>query len=282
MFLMFLLEKKSCIVYAKIVADAWRRLQRGDDVYPPEHEEKISSTLDRAMQASIREIQQQQQHRGILPPSKRTFRILEVGIGDHCRTIQRGLYNQAFINLETYASSPFLDSIDIIGLDIQSPTPQVLQSVYTKLARNKQPFPITFQFIQGDISNNTQLPFPEGYFDMIVCILVLCSVVDPSTALAQIKHLLRPDGGTFAYVEHVAVNSQYPSDIGHEFLEWQQQVLDPLQQTLAHNCHLHRYTDDTITHELDQGKVLWYDRFFVDDMWPVSCQCCGVIQRIAM
>ena len=32
----------------------------------------------------------------------------------------------------------------------------------------------------------------------------------------------------------------------------------------------------------DDGRstVLWKERFLVDEMWPVSCQCSGVVQRV--
>ena len=30
---------------------------------------------------------------------------------------------------------------------------------------------------------------------------------------------------------------------------------------------------------LSSARVLEQERFFVDNMWPVSCQCCGVIQK---
>jgi hypothetical protein len=80
-------------------------------------------------------------------------------------------------------------------------------------------------------------------------------------------------------VEHVAVVPEEP----YRFLEWQQAFLDPLQQKLADNCHLHRYTDDTIAKIFRQtdsglGVHLQHERFLVDDMWPASCQCSGVIQ----
>jgi hypothetical protein len=102
--------------------------------------------------------------------------------------------------------------------------------------------------------------------------------------LQEMKRLLRPDGGTLGYVEHVAVDEQE----SYKFLEGQQKILDPLQQAVAHNCHLHRYTEqaiDTTFGSQQSGEPhrsserLQNERFIVDSMWPVSCQCCGVIQR---
>jgi len=75
------------------------------------------------------------------------------------------------------------------------------------------------------------------------------------------------------------VNKEERSE--RSFLEWQQRTLDPLQRLVAHNCHLHRETEaavrDVFAAPGMSSRVLYGERFFVDDMWPVSCQCCGVI-----
>ncbi len=108
------------------------------------------------------------------------------------------------------------------------------------------------------------------------------------------NRLLNPDGGTFGYVEHVAVRLENESEQDRSFLELEQRYLDPLQQAVAHNCHLHRDTDRVIaevfktSNENDggitarqargQGDLLQSERFFVDDMWPVSCQCSGIVK----
>eukprot|EP00957_Ditylum_brightwellii_P030283 2293379-Ditylum_brightwellii.AAC.1 len=64
------------------------------------------------------------------------------------------------------------------------------------------------------------------------------------------NRVLNSNGGTFGYVEHVAVrvdddskNDDSRPRWSYEFLERQQQTLDPLQQAVADNCHLHRNTD---------------------------------------
>jgi hypothetical protein len=69
-------------------------------------------------------------------------------------------------------------------------------------------------------------------------------------------------------------------------LDFQQKLFDPLQQAVADNCHLHRFTDDNIdrifnVQDSASSSQVFYERFLVDDMWPVSCQSCGVIQRKA-
>jgi SAM-dependent methyltransferase len=47
------------------------------------------------------------------------------------------------------------------------------------------------------------LPIEDGSVDAAVCSLVLCSVPDQATALAEIARVLRP-GGELRYYEHVA------------------------------------------------------------------------------
>jgi hypothetical protein len=63
--------------------------------------------------------------------------------------------------------------------------------------------------------------------------------------------------------------------------------LDPLQQVLADNCHLHRYTDARIaevfhigTTSASETRIISQHHFLVDDMWPVSFQVSGVLQRL--
>ena len=92
---------------------------------------------------------------------------------------------------------------------------------------------------------------------------------------------MNPRGGTFGFIEHVAVNLENENEKDLAFLDWQQQKLDPLQQALAHNCHLHRSTDKEIESVFgDQARWLQMERFQVKDMWPVSCQSRGVIQLL--
>jgi hypothetical protein len=102
--------------------------------------------------------------------------------------------------------------------------------------------------------------------------LTLCSVEDPISALTEMKRLLRPHGGTLGFCEHVAAPEG-------SFLGRQQVLLDPLQQKLADNCHLHRNTAGTIRQVF--GSDAFYlseENFVVPEMWPVSQQSCGVLQ----
>jgi SAM-dependent methyltransferase len=268
------------LVYGKLVSDAVDRLSRGDLVYPQIHERELSKVITQSLDAFCH-FQQ--------PPST-LLRILEVGIGKDCRVLRRGLYNEA---LERVASLG-VSKVDILGIDLISnlPNEKTLQQTREDLERmvsqygiqavlNVRPQSITQAFEVADHND-----VAGGSFDVVLCFLTLCSVDDPVTGIRQIRQLVRPDGGVFGYVEHVAVGDPGTKEPKYQFLEWQQRVLDPLQQALADNCHLHRSTDQAVVDIFEVGpasvatRVISQRNFLVDDMWPVSYQASGVIQRM--
>ncbi|KAG7346777.1 type 11 methyltransferase [Nitzschia inconspicua] len=253
------------VVYGKMVSNAVQKISRGELVYPEAHEQRVSSTIASAMVNSI-------------PSSSkmnRPLRVLEVGIGKECRVIRRKLYQRAY---EDISAMGRVSELALVGVDITSPPQATLDACQDVLNKFDTKYRIStdFQFVQGSISN--PLDFADGFFDCIVCTLTLCSVDDQVAAMTEIQRLLRPDGGCLGYTEHTAVLPNEP----YRFLELQQQLLDPLQQAVAGNCHLHRYTDSTIAGVFgsDRSQTIKNERFLVEGMWPVSCESCGVIQRI--
>ena len=176
--------------------------------------------------------------------------------------------------------------MEITGLDVHTPTNEAVRNNiddWIRRLNEKENLDISFKIDQSSITDPL-LHYTDGYFDTIVFCFTLCSVHDPTLALGTIKRLLRPNGGTIAYLEHVAVNE---NDTQHQFLALEQQLLDPVQQILADHCHLHRDTETTMdmvladphpTAPLQKYDTLYRERFYIDQMWPVSCQACGVIQ----
>ncbi len=81
------------------------------------------------------------------------------------------------------------------------------------------------------------LPFRDGVFDTVVAGLVLCSVSDPSRALAETRRVLRPDGELRA-LEHV--RSRHPWGA-----RWQD-MIQPAWTWLAGGCHPNRDTERTV------------------------------------
>jgi ubiquinone/menaquinone biosynthesis C-methylase UbiE len=224
--------------------------------YPQKHEDRVRSTLETALFASLDQSS----------PNHQPLRVLEVGIGKDLRLFRRGLYDQALQRIES-------TKIQIVGLDLVQPDRQALNDARDRAREHN----VDLSFVQGSITS--PLDYPDGYFDAVICCLTLCSVDDPTEGIQECKRLLKT-GGCFGWAEHVAVDPDEP----YRFLEIQQQLLDPLQRAVANNCHLHRYSEQTIAQvfDLDQHPetLIAHDRFLVDQMWPVCCQCCGVIRKI--
>jgi protein-L-isoaspartate O-methyltransferase len=88
------------------------------------------------------------------------------------------------------------------------------------------------------VTEDTVEQFRDGQpFDAVVCALVLCSVEDPCSVVAQLYSALRP-GGELRYLEHVA---------GAGARARLQRIADAtVWPRLAGNCHTHRHTEQTI------------------------------------
>ncbi len=99
-------------------------------------------------------------------------------------------------------------------------------------------------FPPSDISDGSleSLPFPNGEFDFVTCMLVLCSVPDLRHALNEIRRVLVP-GGHLVFMEHVAAENR------PRRLKWQHRM-EPLWKRASGNCHLTRRTEQAI---LDGG-----------------------------
>ena len=139
--------------------------------------------------------------------------------------------------------------------------------------------------IYGDPSLLPLLP-GEGQCDRsVVAVKALCSVADPGAVVREVSRVLAP-GGRFGFVEHVA------ADEG-TVLERTQLLLDPLQQLVAGNCHLHRDTDRMIARSVGDpardpavadsaalfSRAEAAERYVVWPMWPIAQQAAGVVVK---
>ncbi|GAA4031498.1 class I SAM-dependent methyltransferase [Arthrobacter methylotrophus] len=77
------------------------------------------------------------------------------------------------------------------------------------------------------------IPAADGEADAVVVSLVLCSVVNQATALAEIRRVLRP-GGTLAFYEHVRSNRRVFAVV--------EDLLTPAWERVAGGCHPNRET----------------------------------------
>jgi ubiquinone/menaquinone biosynthesis C-methylase UbiE len=83
------------------------------------------------------------------------------------------------------------------------------------------------------------LPFPHGAFDAAIASLVLCTVPDQATALAQLRRVVRP-GGELRFYEHVRPQNPRTAAIWQRFDDWN------IYPRIAGGCHAARDTEAAI------------------------------------
>jgi ubiquinone/menaquinone biosynthesis C-methylase UbiE len=84
-----------------------------------------------------------------------------------------------------------------------------------------------------------QLPFADKTFDAAVASLVLSSVPDQATALAELRRILRP-GGELRFYEHVRPNNPRTARV------WQWADDHSIYPRIAGGCHAGRDTEAAI------------------------------------
>jgi ubiquinone/menaquinone biosynthesis C-methylase UbiE len=120
-------------------------------------------------------------------------------------------------------------------------------------------------------SSVERLPFADASVDVVVSTLVLCSVDDPDTAIAEIHRVLRP-GGRFLFLEHVI--APRPG-----LLRTSQRLIRRPWSRLFDGCDTCRDTEATIRSltwsRVDIAKRRPFDPVF----FPVSQQIYGSVTR---
>jgi ubiquinone/menaquinone biosynthesis C-methylase UbiE len=101
------------------------------------------------------------------------------------------------------------------------------------------------------------LPFADGSFDTVVCTLVLCSVEDPSSALDELRRVMRPQG-SFLFLEHVRSDDPRTARL--------QNRINPVWRFVANGCNCNRPTLSLIGHafsvdEVERGEIPKAPRF---------------------
>lgn len=76
-----------------------------------------------------------------------------------------------------------------------------------------------------------ELPFEDGSFDCVVSTLNMCSIPEPAKALAEIRRVLKPDGG-YRFADHVRYDNAFGG--------FAQDVITPLWSWIGAGCHPNR------------------------------------------
>ena len=182
------------------------------------------------------------------------LRVLEIGAGTRCKSI---------------FDDRFRAGADVVAVDVDLPDAATLRDARAWAAERG----VTFSFERGDATALSS--FPDASFDVVVCSLTLCSVPSAEAAIGEVRRVLRP-AGRFGFIEHVRVNKED----GRPLLGLSQVLLDPLQQALAHGCHLQRDTPTAVVDAFGGPScVLRLQRMVNDEMWPVSQLAAGVVVR---
>jgi ubiquinone/menaquinone biosynthesis C-methylase UbiE len=93
---------------------------------------------------------------------------------------------------------------------------------------------IPVSLVRGSAEN---LPFAGSVFDTVVMTWTLCSIPNPSTALSEMRRVLKP-GGRLLFVEH----GLSPESGVAGWQRW----LTPPWRRISGGCHLDRKMDDLI------------------------------------
>ena len=108
--------------------------------------------------------------------------------------------------------------------------------------------PVPIEIVKGTAED---IPAPDESFDAAVACLMLCSVPDQATALAEIRRVLRP-GGQLRFLEHVRAETPVLARV-------QRALEATVWPLLAGGCHPARDTETSIRAAFTVDEVTRFD-----------------------
>ncbi len=177
----------------------------------------------------------------------------ENGLGDMRRTLLAEARGRVVeigagtgVNLDLYGTG-------IEDLTLIEPDPHMGSKLRERLAaRSEAASAVTPPSARLVTAPAEAIPFDDDTFDTAVATLVLCTVPDPATAVAELSRVLKP-GGRLLFIEHV--RAEDPASA-----RWQDRLEKPWR-FMADGCHCNRDTAATLTasafqiESLDQGAL---------------------------
>jgi ubiquinone/menaquinone biosynthesis C-methylase UbiE len=154
--------------------------------------------------------------------------VLEIGFGTG-------------LNLSHYPSS-------VTRLTVIEPRAALEDRVRRRIAR--APMPV--ERFQLDASG--RLPFEDGSFDSVVTTFTLCSIADVSSALSEIRRVLKAEG-RYIFLEHGRSDDPRVAK--------RQDRFNPIQRIVGDGCNLNRAIDRLIREGGFEIEKL--DRFVMPD-----------------
>lgn len=154
------------------------------------------------------------------------------GGGEHRRRLLAGLTGEMIevgagngLNLRHYPGT-------VTRVLAVEPEPYLREKAARNAARSSVPVDVVAGTAEA-------LPAADATFDAAVCSLVLCSVAEPSVALAEIRRVLKP-GGELRFYEHVRAE-------GRSLARLQRAMDATFWPKMAGGCHAGRDTVAEIT-----------------------------------
>lgn len=182
--------------------------------------------LPRLVELSLNRNPVREQRRATLAPLH--GHVLEIGFGTG-------------LNLSCYPPGV----IKVTAIDSETMLPG---KVADRIAESKVPVE------QLKLDAGGRLPFGDDSFDGVVTTFTLCSIGDVSTALAEIKRVLKPDG-IYVFLEHGRSDDPRTAR--------QQDLANPITKLIGCGCHMNRKIDRLISSAGLQIATL--DRFLMPD-----------------
>lgn len=112
------------------------------------------------------------------------------------------------------------------------------------------------------------LPLPDASIDAGVVSLVLCSVPDQQTALAELFRVIRP-GGELRFYEHVGAEDPRRARL--------QRRVEPIWSRFGGGCHLTRATEESIRQAGFEIEAC--DRFLFEPCWVTKVAASHILGR---
>ena len=122
---------------------------------------------------------------------------------------------------------------------------------------------------QFELDASGRLPFDDSSFDVVATTFTLCSIDDVSSALREMRRVLRPDG-QYLFLEHGRSDDSRVARL--------QNFLNPVQKLVACGCNLNRPIEDLI--RASGFCIVELSRFQMPDLPRFVGECYRGIARI--